>query len=121
MIKHGGEMMTKEEIQERYGIPKTVLDEYHKMGLCHSVQDVMEAWQYDDEDIERLSMIMALHDVGFDKSEVEYWLQSMINDSHSVAGIIKMINEKRKQALNEIHFQEKRLERLDYLKHNIKK
>lgn len=38
----------------------------------------MGEWQYDDQDIERLGMIMTLHDIGFDKEEVETYIHLML-------------------------------------------
>lgn len=54
--------MTKQEASERYNIPIWLLDEYESWGLCQEVKKVMGSWQYDDSDLERLSMIMTLHD-----------------------------------------------------------
>lgn len=49
--------MTKQEASERYNIPIWLLDEYESWGLCQEVKKVMGAWQYDDSDLEHLSMI----------------------------------------------------------------
>ena len=57
--------MTREEASRRYMIPAEILDEYERWGLCASVKQVMGCWQYDERDLERLSLIMALHDIGF--------------------------------------------------------
>ena len=67
--------MTIQEASERYKIPLEILREYESWGLCSSVKKVMGMWQYDDQDIERLSMIMTLHDIGFDSSEVEEYMR----------------------------------------------
>ena len=53
--------MTKQEASERYNIPIWLLDEYESWGLCREIKKVMGSWQYDDSDLERLSMIMTLH------------------------------------------------------------
>ena len=53
--------MTIDEASTRYNIPLNILREYESWGLCGAVKKVMGAWQYDDQDIERLSMIMTLH------------------------------------------------------------
>ena len=66
--------MTKQEASERYNIPIWLLDEYESWGLCQEVKKVMGSWQYDDSDLERLSMIMTLHDVGFTRSEIETYM-----------------------------------------------
>ena len=55
--------MTINEASERYNIPIEVLKEYESWGLCDEVRRVMGVWQYDDRDIQRLSMIMTLHDI----------------------------------------------------------
>ena len=65
--------MTKTEASECYNIPVEVLDEYESWGLCGEVIKVMGAWQYDDRDIERLSMIMTLHDIGFSNKEIDVY------------------------------------------------
>ena len=57
--------MTKEEASQHYLIPMDILDEYESWGLCSTVKQVMGQWQYDDQDLERLSLIMTLHDIGF--------------------------------------------------------
>ena len=56
--------MTIEEASERYNIPIKVLKEYESWGLCSEVKKVMGSWHYDETDIERLSLIMTLHDRG---------------------------------------------------------
>ena len=78
--------MTKQEASERYNIPIWLLDEYESWGLCQEVKKVMGSWQYDDSDLERLSMIMTLHDVGFTGSEIEtYMLSASGGRSHKGA------------------------------------
>lgn len=113
--------MTKDETCKCYNIPKEILDEYEKWGLCGSVRQVMGAWQYDDSDIERLSMIMTLHDIGFESGEIETYMRLMLEGSSTENERLKMLNEKRTNALDEIHFKEKQLERLDYIRHQMRK
>ena len=67
--------MTKDEASQRYRIPPHILDEYENWGLCGALKKVMGAWQYDDEDLERLSTIMTLHDIGFTADEVETYMR----------------------------------------------
>ena len=54
--------MTIDEASRRYNIPVKILREYESWGLCGEVKKVMGSWRYDDSDIERLSIIMTLHD-----------------------------------------------------------
>ena len=111
--------MTINEASERYNIPIEVLREYEKWGLCGEVKKVMGAWQYDDTDLERLSLIMTLHDVGFENDEIEVYMNLLLEGEATEARRLNMLNEKRNKALDAIHFKEAQLDRLDYLRHKI--
>ena len=114
-------MMTKQEVSERYQIPLSILNEYEKWHLCDSVKQVMAVWQYDDSDLERLSLIMTLHDVGFSKKEVEEYMRLYLSEDNTELARLKMLENKRLSSLDEIHFKEAQLNRLDYLRYEIKK
>ena len=111
--------MTKEEASERYHIPVEILRTYESWGLCGAVKKVMGAWQYDDEDLERLSLILTLHDVGFTAEEVETYMRLLLEAPGSDQARLRMLNEKRSAALDEIHFRERQLLRLDDLRHEL--
>ena len=108
--------MTKQEASERYNIPIWLLNEYESWGLCQEVKK----GQYDDSDLERLSMIMTLHDVGFTGSEIETYMRLLQEGDHTKELRMQMLTQKRDHALDEIHFKEAQLARLDYLRHSIK-
>lgn len=112
--------MTIQEASERYQIPMHILREYERWGLCEAVQKVMGAWQYDDADLERLSTIMTLHDIGFTTEEVEIYMRLLLERNHTEAQRLMMLEEKRSAALDEIHFKERQLQRLDDLRHEIR-
>lgn len=76
---------------------------------------VMVAWRYDDNDIERLSTIMTLHDIGFTNDEVEKYMRLLLQGKSTEKELLKMLNDKRNGTLDEIHFKERQLYRLDYL------
>lgn len=113
--------MTIEEASERYQIPMKILREYESWGLCGAVKKVMGAWQYDDIDLERLSTMMTLHDVGFTAEEVETYMRLLLEREDSDRARLRMLDQKRAAALDEIHFRERQLERLDYLRHALRK
>ena len=106
--------MTRQEASERYHIPRSVLQEYEGWGLC-------SAGQYDDGDLERISTIMTLHDIGFTAEEVETYMRLLLEQPDSDRQRLRMMEEKRKETLDEIHFHERQLQRLDYLRHEIQK
>ena len=113
--------MTKDGASQRYRIPPHILDEYESWGLCGALKKVMGAWQYDDEDLEWLSTIMTLHDIGFTAEEVENYMRLLLEQPDSDRQRLRMMEEKRKATLDEIHFRERQLQRLDYLRHEIQK
>ena len=113
--------MTIHEASKQYCIPIKILQEYESWGLCGAVKKVMGAWQYDDTDIERLSTIMTLHDIGFTSQEVETYMRLLLEQEGTDRARLRMLDEKRRAALDDIHFREKQLERLDYLRHELRK
>lgn len=112
--------MTIQEAGEHYHIPMHILREYESWGLCSAVKKGMGQWQYDDTDLERLSTIMTLHDIGFTTEEVEAYMR-LLEQRHTEGERLAMLEEKRSAALDEIHFREHQLQRLDYLRHEIRK
>ena len=106
--------MTMKEASERYQIPVKILKEYESFGLCEAVKKVMGEWQYDEQDIERLSMIMTLHDIGFDKGEVETYMHLMMEGEKTQRQRIAMLDQKRGRTLDQI-------EHMDYLRYEMQK
>ena len=111
--------MTIDEASKRYHIPIEILKEYESWGLCGAVKKVMGAWQYDDLDLERLSMIMTLHDIGFQTEEIENYMRLLLEQHDTDKERLRMLEKKRSEALDEIHFRERQLDRLDYLRYKI--
>lgn len=112
--------MTINEASERYNIPLEILHEYKRWGLCGAVRKVMGAWQYDDTDLERLGLIMTLHDIGFEVSEIETYMKLLLEQNGSDSSRLKMLEQKRQTLLDDIHFREKQISKLDYLRYQIR-
>lgn len=113
--------MTINEASQKYNIPIKILQEYERWGLCGEVKKVMGSWRYDDSDIERLSTIMTLRDVGFTNDEVVKYMKLLMQGEVTENERLKMLNDKRDGTLNEIHFKEQQLDRLDYLRFVLKR
>ena len=99
---------------------KRQLQEYESWGLCSEVKKVMGSWHYDDSDIERLGTIMTLHDIGFTNAEVERYMKLLLQGTSGEEERLKMLETKRNGTLDEIHFKEQQLDRLDYLRFEMK-
>lgn len=113
--------MNKQEVSKKYNIPVNVLVEYEKWHLCDSVKVVMGDWQYDDEDLDRLSMIMTLHDIGFDEETIEQYMRNLVKEDKSAnTMLLTILQRQRNNKLKKIHLLEKQIEKLDNLKNTIK-
>ncbi len=55
----------------------------------------MGSWQYDDSDIERLSTIMTLHDIGFTKAEVERYMKLLLQGASGEESGLKCWKRKK--------------------------
>ncbi len=113
--------MTRQEASEHYNIPVSILQEYESWELCGGTKSVCGAWQYDDEDLERLSTIMTLHDLGFTAEEAETYMRLLLEQPDSGYKRLRMMEEKRNKTLDKIHFHERQLVRLDQLRHELQK
>ena len=111
--------MTIEEASERYCIPIKILKEYEAMNLCGTVKKVMGDWQYDEQDLQRLSMIMTLHEIGFSNEDVDEYMKLLLAGENE-DDCLNMLNKKRESTLDKIHFYEKQINNLDYLRHEIR-
>ena len=112
--------MTKEEASKNYRIPIEILDYYESLGYCGSVKQVKGHWQYDDQDLEQLSLIMALHDIGLSAPEVEAYMRMTLEESGTEQRRMNILNALRERKLDEIHLKEKQVERLDYLRYKLR-
>ena len=74
--------MTMGEAGCRYGIPEEILQEYERWGLCGAVKQVMGERECGELDLERLSLIMTLHDIGFSAEEVELYMRLSVEGGY---------------------------------------
>ncbi|MGI6007150.1 MAG: MerR family transcriptional regulator [Ruminococcus sp.] len=113
--------MTIYEVSERYRIPLNILREYESWKLSGTAQKAVGSHQYNDVDLERLSLIMTLRDVGFATSEIELYMRLLLEQENSEGQRLQILNRKRSLTLEEIHCKEKQLEKLDCLRLHIRK
>ena len=113
--------MTIEEVRRRYRIPAEILKEYESWDSGKTAGQETEERQYDDSDLEKLSLIMTLHDIGFAADEIEAYMKLTAEGGSGGGERLRMLDQKRTATLDEIHFYERKLERLDYLRHEIRR
>ncbi|MGN0619486.1 MAG: hypothetical protein ACI4J7_10760, partial [Ruminiclostridium sp.] len=86
------------------------LDEYEPQGQ-----------EYNDSDIERISIIMTLRDIGFKKEDIKVYLLLEQIGVSTLKERLEILEVKRSAILEEMHKKEKQLECLDYLRYKLKK
>ena len=64
---------------------------------------------------------MALNGMGFDYNEVETYMRLTLEGDHTGSERIAMLNRRRDRTLDEIHFKEKQIAHMDYLRHEMQK
>ena len=62
---------------------------------------------------------MTLHDVGFTNEEVEQYMRLALSGGDTSEERMEMLRRKRNGTLDEIHFKQEQLDRLDYLRFEI--
>lgn len=108
--------MTNQEVSERYQIPMEILREYESWELCGSVQQ----GRYDSLDLERLSLILTLHDIGFSTDEVEAYMRLTQTRGGGETARLRLLEQRRRSTVDEIHCLERQVARMDCLRHQIK-
>lgn len=65
-------------------------------------------------------MLITLHQIGFESAEIEAYMK-LLEKEDSDGQRLRILERKRRRLLDEIHFQEKQLSQLDYLRYSIRK
>lgn len=64
---------------------------------------------------------MTIHHIGFAHDEIANYMRLLLKGDSTRAERMRILKQQRDKTLDEIHFQERRLDRLDYLRHQIRK
>ncbi len=101
--------MKKQELCKKYNIPEKIINEYE-------VLTKKDGTVYNDDDLEKLSIIMTLCDAGFSEAEIKSYMKPCADKKELIA----MLNAKRESTLDEIHFKEKQIANIDCLMYKIR-
>ena len=112
--------MTIQEASERYQIPMEVLRTYERWGLCPEARQAAGERRYDGRDLERLSLLLTLRDIGFTGEGTERYMR-LLERPGTEGDRLRVLEEKRAAALADIHARERQVERMDYLRHQLRK
>lgn len=111
--------MKFDEVRERYKIPLEILQHYTSFAVDAEAKSQTCDAEYDEKDIQLLSMIMTLHGVGFSAAEIDGYMRLWLEGEITGGARVKMLEQRRSILLEEIHFKEKQLADVDYLRHEL--
>lgn len=105
---------TFEELKNRCEVPEADIKEFLS---CREAAGG-ESSRFSEEDIEQLSEFLTLGSLGFSPNQRRDYLK--LSERHSgAAEKARMLGNQRRKLLNKVHDLEKRISRIDYLKHEL--
>lgn len=111
MQKEGEAAVTLTEAEKKFGLSKSVLEEYVSFGLIRE-NGMPEG--YRDTDFERLGLIHTLFGAGFTPEETKRYLLLMENRGTDEQQVC-MLKKRRRALLDDIHKKQHSLDSLDYM------
>lgn len=114
-------MLMIEEASRQYEIPAYIREEYEQLGPDGKQKNYMGSWECGRCDLEYMSLMITLHQIGFEGEEVKKYMMLVMQGEGAEAERMKMLDQKRDSTLDKIHFCEGQIALLDYLRYEIQK
>ena len=95
-------------------------------AVSYSVKDlIIDQWmathrEYEDKDIERLSLILTLKNIGLSNETILKYIELNEQGAHTKKQQIQVLKLERQKLLDSIHNQQKNIDSLDYLIYQLK-
>lgn len=83
--------MNIDEISNQYQIPIEILKKYENWGFCGTKKKLLGSWEYDDSDLENLRIIMTLHNIGFETTEIETYMKLLLGQQTTDTERLQML------------------------------
>ena len=112
--------MRIKEVSKRFNVSITALRYYEKVGLFEDVNRVNGIREYEDKDIERLSLILTLKNIGLSNETILKYIELNEQGAHTKKQQIQVLKLERQKLLDSIHNQLKNIDSLDYLIYQLK-
>lgn len=74
------------------------------MGFLRRNKKCTGEWQYDEEDLDCLGIIMTLHSFGFGKKEVEHYIRLELHRAATASERTRMLQQKRVSDMQNMYF-----------------
>lgn len=107
--------MKIKEVSTRFNVSVTALRYYEKVGLFEEVNRVNGIREYEDKDIERLSLILTLKNIGLSNDVILKYIELNECGDATKKQQIQVLKKERQKILDSIHNQQKNIDSLDRL------
>ena len=101
-------------------IPLQVLNEYNRWRLSGATYMEKENWQYDDGDLQRISSIMSLHNIGLTDDNIEKYMELLVKGMSTANERMAILEQQRSSTLAEIHQKEQQIIHMDYMRDRLR-
>lgn len=112
--------MKIKEVSQKYNVTETTLRYYEKVGLFDEVKRINSVREYEEKDIERLSLIMSLKKVGLHIEAILQYLKLTKVGKETANERVCILDKQRQELMDQIHKYQKNLDCLDYLIYELK-
>lgn len=112
--------MKIKEVSDKYNVAMSTLRYYEKVGLFNDVLRIHGIREYDDKDIQRLSLILSLKNMGFNIQGISRYIELEQLGEKTKNQRIQMLKCERVKLLDDIHKQQKCLDTLDCFLYQLK-
>lgn len=105
---------TFEELKSRCEVPEADIKEFLS---CREAEGEKSP-RFSEEDIEQLGEFLALGSLGFSTDQRRDYLK-LSERNHGTAAKMRMLGNQRRKLLDRVHELEKKISRIDYMKHEL--
>lgn len=111
----GGDPVKIDEVCKKFEISKSVLLKIEQAGYFDEVRKINGSIDYQDHDIEKLGLILALKKLGLSARMISKLLEKKNQNEQ-----LLVLKQQRQKILDDIHLQQKNLDMIDYFIYRLK-
>lgn len=112
--EYGGGILKVEEVCQTFAISLKRLQSFENAGLLDTVHEKGVHKEYEEADIEQLSLILTLCDIGFDFAQIKQFLDTTA-DTKTKNIKAQLLKKQRLSILETIHTLQKKIDTIDCL------
>ena len=109
-----------ESLREKYTISPSSLAELESEGLLGNTDGPAPGKDFTEQEIRDLSRILTLKNAGIEPETIKEYILMENHGKSSVSERLQILTAQRKKHYHQLHLNQKKIDRLDYLIHELK-